>query len=110
VIKIVVINRAIQKVRVAGAPLVNEHDVTITVNTLKGVSRGRIERRRCHSRPAGEHEQRFRLFAPVDGRNAGYAEGDVPTGWLGGILGDAQLAAVGQNDGDLGGILELAGL
>jgi len=32
----------------------------------------------------------------------------VPAGWLGGILGNAQLATFGQNDGDLGGILELA--
>jgi hypothetical protein len=109
-IEIVVINRAVEIVRLAGAPLVNEHDVTISMDSLKGVSRGCIERRRGHSRATGEHEQRIRLFPAVDGRNAGYAEGDVPTGGVGRILGNAELAAFGQNDGDLGGILQLTGL
>ena len=100
---------AAECMRGAGATLVEEHDIAIAVDASEGGGDARVKVPGRLSRSAGEHEQRIRLLAAVDGRHARHVQADMPPARRGRVLGHLEHAAVGRHDREAQGMRDLAG-
>src|SRR3569833_679561 len=101
-------SRAVEGVRFSGTPLIDEHDVTITMDSGEHRRGHGIERGRRHSWTAKEQKQRIRPLASADGGNSDEGHAYLPAAVSSRVLRREQLAAIRSHGGQALRMLQLA--
>ena len=106
--EIVRVGRAIQRVGIAGAALIEEDDVAVTIDECEDRLEAGVEGGRTHARAASENEERIGTLARADGRHHRDPQRDLAPAGSGGILRHGQSTALGLNQRQVEGLMQLA--
>jgi hypothetical protein len=97
-----------ERVRGAGAALIDDNDVALALDAGECTRHRRVERPRCGAGSPGEHEERIRLLAAADGGDTRDAQPDLPAVGPLRVLGHLQHPTFGGQHGKAQGMLDLA--
>ena len=100
--------RAIERVRAARAPLIDEHDIPLALHACECRCGKDIEVRRRLAGAARQYEQRIRGTAPIERGNHGDLESDAPSSGMVAVFRHCKHAAASLDRLQVIGVLQAA--